>query len=194
MLRGGAVTQLNVTGDDQATEVMEPVPSPVREADAPPSSLLSRLRRNAEAQQADKYIDMAVGGEFGEMLQIRYKPLKPEEMDAFIEGKTDQQLSQMVALTMDMMARSCVGVFSYDPETMVKEELKDSSGSSLYLDNRLADMLQLPQPGGIPMTSREIISCLFGYNGAAISNHGNRLAEWMQDPKASPTPPSPTSG
>lgn len=187
------MSQLNVTGPDDQDEVASYMPPttdssvPVGGADAPPSSLLSRLRKNAEAQQADKFTDMSVGGEFGDMLQIRYKPLRPEEMDAFIAGKTDAQMEQMVALTMDMMARSCIGIYSWDPDTQVKEELLDSGGNSLYLDNRLAELLQLPQPGGVPMTSREIISCLFGYNGAAISRHGNNLAEWMQDPKVSPS-------
>jgi hypothetical protein len=179
--------EVNIMGADEETEVMATVPQSAPNgggSDAAPSSILSRLRRKAESQQADKFIDLPVGGEFGNMLQIRYKPLRPEEMDSFIEGKTDQQLSQVVAMTMDMMARSCIGVFTYDPETEIKEELRDG-GQPMYLDNRLALMLQLPQPGGVPMTSREIISCLFGYNGPAISRHGNLLADWMQDPKAS---------
>lgn len=188
------MSQLNITGpDEQETEVTSSVASaPVG---APPqSSILSRLRKSAEAQLAEKFIDMPVGGDYGEMLQIRYKPLRPEEMDSFIESKTDAQLAQVVTVTMDMMARSCIGIYSWDPTDNRKEELKDSLGNSLYLDNRLAEMLMLPQPGGVPMTSREIISCLFGYNGAAISKHGNELAEWMQDPKASPAVPSTRSG
>lgn len=188
------MSQLNITGpDEQETEVMSSVASAPVGA-PPPSSILSRLRKSAEAQLAEKFIDMPVGGDYGEMLQIRYKPLRPEEMDSFIESKTDAQLAQVVVLSMDMMARSCVGIYSWDPSDNDKQELKDTLGNSLYLDNRLAELLQLPQPGGVPLTSREIISCLFGYNGAAIAKHGNELAEWMQDPKASPVVPSASSG
>lgn len=187
------MSQVNVIGaDEDTTEVTSSVPAPSAPVgaadDAAPSSILSRLRQRAEAQREEKFIDMPVGGDFGDMLQIRYKPLKPEEMDAFVAGKTDAQLQQQVALTMDMMARSCVGIYSWDPDDNTKVELRDG-GQPMYLDNRLANMLELPQPGGVPMTSREIISCLFGYNGAAIAAHGNRLAEWMQDPKALPPQP-----
>ncbi len=185
------MSQLNITGPDEETEVQATVASSAPVGAPPPSSILSRLRKQAEEQQSDKFVDMPVGGEFGEMLQIRYKPLRPEEMDSFIESKTDAQLSQVVAVTMDMMARSCIGIYSWDPSDNSKQELKDSGGNSLYLDNRLAELLELPQPGGVPMTSREIISCLFGYNGAAIAKHGNDLASWMQDPKANTTPISP---
>lgn len=187
---------VNITGPDGVTDEVASAGSPGNEpvapsgvangggtGDAAPGSMLSRLRKQADEQQKDKFQDFPVGGEFGDMLQIRYKPLKPDELDDFINRQTDQTMSKVVAIGMDMMARSCIGVFTYDPETGVKEELL-FGGNKIGLDNRLMQILEIPQPHGA-MTSREVITLLFGYNGPAIAGHADKVATWMQDPKAS---------
>jgi hypothetical protein len=138
----------------------------------PADSIIGRLRARTQSQQEIKTKAFPVGGEFGEMLQIRYQPL---------EGMSQQRAIQ---INMDMMSRSCVAVEGYDPSTGERTVLKDAGGYKILLDNRLAVLLDMPNESGEPLTAREVITLLVGGNGLAIGFHGDEVTEWMRNPGA----------
>lgn len=151
------------------------------EPEVVPGSIVARLREAARQQRQAKTYDIAVGGEFGDRLVIRYRPLPPAAMDKFIAARQGTRLQDIsaTAATMDMMARSCVEVLGrYEGE---EEVLADSDGP-VRLEDRLARLLDLRSPSEPVLTAHEVISRLFGDNGAAIAMHGDKLATWMQDP------------
>lgn len=146
-----------------------------------PGSIVARLRERARAQQETKQTELAVGGEFGDRLWIKYGVLPPGEMDRFVASRTGVDLNDISAtsVTMDMMARACVCLIGrYEGE---EEELCDDQGP-VRLEDRLARLLDLRGPSEPVLSSHEVITRLFGRNGAAITSHGDKLANWMIDP------------
>jgi hypothetical protein len=144
---------------------------------------VARLREAARAQQETRTTELAVGGEFGDRLWIKYGVLAPAEMDRFVatrQGLRVQDISATSA-TMDMMSRACIGLIGrYEGE---EEELADDQGV-IRLEDRLARLLDLRSPSEPVLTSHEVITRLFGRNGAAITEHGDKLATWMTNPSA----------
>lgn len=167
---GGAESSPPVAANGGSTEA----------APAAPNSMLAGLRENAKRQMETKQEDFAVGGDFGDRLQIRYKPLPPESMDDFLVGKNEASMQRAIAMNMDMMARSCIAIIGYDQLTGVKEILK-LDGRLVGLNHDLAVLLEIPFPEGTKLTARDVISFLFGNNGPAIGAHGDKVSEWMQD-------------
>src|SRR5262245_54646439 len=146
-----------------------------------PGSIVARLRERARAQQESKTTDIAVGGEVGDRLWIRYRVLAPAEMDKFVASRQGVKVQDIsaTAATMDMMARACVcliGRFEGEEETLVDDQ------GEVRLEDRLASLLDLRTPAEPRLTSHEVINRLFGRNGVAITTHGDRLANWMTDP------------
>ncbi len=150
---------------------------------AAPDSIIAKLREKRAKQAKIKTEAFEVGGEFGEMLQIRYKPLEPDHLDDFLAKIDEVNMQRAIQMNMDMMSKACVGVEGYDPETKERTPLLDDAGQPILLDNRLAVLLDMPIPGGFPLTAREVITLLFGNNGLAIGAHGDKVTDWMRDPK-----------
>lgn len=156
-------------------------PPDLDDTQAVPGSIVARLREAAKAQRQHKTHDIAVGGEFGDRLVIRYQPLPPAQMDRFIAARQGLKMQDIsaTAATMDMMAHGCVEVIGrYGGE---EEVLADSDGP-VRLEDRLARLLDLRSPSEPVLTAHEVITRLFGNNGAMIAMHGDKLATWMQDP------------
>lgn len=146
-----------------------------------PGSIVARLRERARAQQKSRTTELPVGGEFGDRLFIKYGVLDPGEMDRFVAARQGVNLRDISAtsVTMDMMARACIGLVGrYGGE---EEILADDQGP-VRLEDRLARLLDLRAPEEPVLTSYEVITRLFGRNGAAITSHGDDLATWMTDP------------
>jgi hypothetical protein len=158
-------------------DVNEPT---VGSTEAAPGSIIRQLRVAAQAQQQEMIKDFPVGGEFKSVLQIRYKPLRPEVMDDFVAKQLRSDIGA-IELNMDLMARACVAVVGCDPSTGEKEILSDERGAIL-LEHRLAVLLDFPIPPGATLTSHEVINMLFGFNGMAIGAHGDMVSEWMRNP------------
>jgi hypothetical protein len=150
-------------------------------ADAPPGSVIDQLRRRAAAQQKKKVKAFPVGGEFGDWLQVRYTPLPPDQLDDFIAGQTEVSQERAVELNMDMMARSCVDVIGVNQDSKDVTILQDADGP-VRLEHRLIVLLDMPIPEGALLTSREVISYIFGNNGLAIGEHGDQIVSWMRKP------------
>ena len=157
--------------------------APTREfkAVAPPGSIIDQLQRRAQRQQKRKVKAFPVGGEFGDWLQIRYTPLPPDQLDDFIAGQTEVSQERAIEMNMDMMARSCVEVIGVDQDSKDVTVLQDDRGP-VKLEHRLIVLLQIPIPEGAMLTSREVISFLFGNNGLAIGEHGDLIVQWMRKP------------
>jgi hypothetical protein len=146
-----------------------------------PGSIVARLRERARAQQVTRTIELAVGGEFGDRLWIKYGVLPPGEMDRFVASRQVINLADIsaTAVTMDMMARSCICLIGrYGGE---EEQLADDQGL-IRLEDRLARLLDLRNPEEPLLTAHEVITRLFGRNGAAITTHGDQLVNWMINP------------
>jgi len=159
------------------------MPEPVEVPQAvPEDSIIGRLRSKTAAQQKEKTKAFPVGGEFGNMLQIRYKPLKPDVLDDFIVQQENVSQLRAIQMNMDMMSRACVSVEGYDPNSHERTVLTDAAGNKILLDNRLAIMLDMPNPTGEQLTAREVITLLFGGNGLAIGSHGDDVTTWMRAP------------
>lgn len=146
-----------------------------------PGSIVARLRAAARAQQETRTTELPVGGEFGTRLWVKYGVLAPAEMDRFVatrQGLRVQDISATSA-TMDMMARACICLIGrYEGE---EEQLTDDQGV-IRLEDRLARLLELRSPDEPVLTAHEVITRLFGRNGAAITEHGDKLATWMTNP------------
>lgn len=174
-MSSGRVT-LHTAGDEQP-----PSPQPPAPYTPTPGSIVARLRENAKAQQEAKTIELPVGGEFGDRLWIKYGVLAPDEMDRFVSARQGIRIQDISATsaTMDMMARACQCVIGrYEGE---EEILSDDQGQ-VRLEDRLARMLDLRSPSEPMLPAYEVIARLFGRNGAALSDHGDKLATWMTDP------------
>lgn len=148
-----------------------------------PGSIVARLREASRQQRQAKTHDIPVGGSYEDRLVIRYEPLPPAAMDKFVAARQGQNIRDIsaTAATMDMMARSCVmvlGRYGDDEEVLADEQ------GPVKLEDRLARLLDLRSPSEPVLTAYEVITRLFGNNGAAIAMHGDRLATWMQDPSA----------
>jgi hypothetical protein len=156
-----------------------------------PGSIVARLRERARAQQETRTIELPVGGEFGDRLFIKYGVLAPGEMDRFVAARQGVSLKNIsaTAVTMDMMSRACLCLIGrYEDD---EEELRDEHGP-VKLENRLAALLDLRSPDEPVLTSYEVITRLFGRNGAAITDHGDKLASWMTgSPDEEETPGEP---
>jgi hypothetical protein len=164
----------DANGHEPPVSAVAPAPTP--------GSIVARLRERAKAQQATKTTELAVGGEFGNRLWIKYGVLPPAEMDRFVasrQGVVDLTNISATSVTMDMMARACIGLVGrYEGE---EEELTDEQGV-IRLEDRLARLLDLRGPSEPVLTSHEVITRLFGRNGAAITTHGDKLVNWLINP------------
>lgn len=150
-------------------------------ADAARGSLLDRLRRQTERQQAERTLDVEIGGEFDPPLVARYGVLPVHELERF--GEMADEHASRVEFALDVMARSNTAVLAYDDEGHLVE-LADERGAVTF-GHRLAVLLGMPiPPGEDNMQPHEVIRLLFGGNGIALSTHGGRLLQWMQDPGA----------
>jgi hypothetical protein len=150
---------------------------------APAGSILSKLRRQAQRQAQDHIEDFKVGGDFGDWLWIRYKPLGPDRLDSYIANMTEVSASKAVQVSMDMLAQCCIGVVGKDASTG-EELVLEANGRPLVLEHALLELLEMPIPPGARLTSTEVITTLFGNNGAAIADHSARVATWMQNPES----------
>jgi hypothetical protein len=155
-----------------------------RDTAVEPGSIVARLREQAKHQQETKRLDIKVGGEFGDSLWIRYKPLPTSEMDKFVGqrmGVADND--QLFTSSMDVMARCCEAIVArYDDEDTV---LSDADGP-VRLEHRLAVLLDMPRAEGVKLTSHEVIILLFGNNGPLLAEHGSTLMTWMTGKEVEP--------
>jgi hypothetical protein len=142
-----------------------------------PGSVLAQLRARAAAQREHKRLDLPVGGEFGELLQLRYRPLPLEELERYSEltGRITN-----VALAIDMMVSCC--------ETALWVEHGQETDLGVRLTSDLWELLGWPLPDGVDaasdLTPREVVDGLFGGNGMALGSHIERLIDWMTDTEA----------
>lgn len=168
---------INVQSADDAQQQQ----TPFAVAKEPPDSIIGQLRRRTAEQQKIRVKAFPVGGDYGDMLQIRYKPLKPDELDDFLVIQEEATQARAIEMNMDMMSKACVDVIGVDQDTKEITRLDDPQGNPIRLDNRLAVILDMPNPDpDIPLTAREVITLLFGSNGMAIGVHGDEVTKWMQ--------------
>lgn len=159
---------------------------PVAHEDAPPDSVLARLRRQSAQQAADRTVDVEIGGCFDPPIIARYGVLPPAELDRYAElvGSTSN-----LELVLDMLARTIRSLHTADEDGALIE-LTDQYGSLRY-GHRLAVALGMPiPPGEDDLPPREVIIMLFGGNGFAIAKHATEVVTWMQNP-GGPTPGEP---
>lgn len=174
---------INVQSADAEPDPHEQQTRDVTADGAAPGSIIQKLREKARDQQKVRVKAFPVGGDFGEWLQIRYKPLPPDRLDDFIAGQTEVSQERAVELNMDMMARSCVDIIGVDQDSKDITILEDDQGP-VRLEHRLIVLLQMPIPDGAILSSREAISYIFGNNGLAIGSHGDDIVTWMRKPGA----------
>jgi hypothetical protein len=158
-----------------------------------PGSILSALRLAAEVQQEEVFTDIPVGGAFGDLLWIRYRPMSPDAMDRFVRERQKITLKNVsvVQINMDAMARCCMAIVGKDSGN---EEILSDDDGPVRLEHRLVRLLGLPVPPDRELTSREVILRLFGNNGGAIVAHATLMTEWLQNPTKEDGEPEPTLG
>jgi hypothetical protein len=163
------VTSIDVV----AAGAREHVPS---NGGAEPGSVLAQLRARAAAQRETKRLDLPVGGAFGDLLQLRYRPLPVDELERYAEltGRITN-----VALAIEMMVSCC--------ETALWVEHGQTADLGVRLTSDLWELLDWPLPVGIEsaadLAPRELVNALFGGNGMALGAHLERLSSWMTDPE-----------
>lgn len=155
-----------------------------------PNSVLGNLKAAAKAQQEEHTEEFAVGGEFGEMLKIKYKVAEPNSMDRFVAARAKMgDNPQMTELTCRFMAQNCICLTGYGGGG--SWVLEDEQGI-VRLEHRLAALLEIVPPNPNPvagpyqLTAQEVILLLFGGNALAVITHGDELMTWMQNPSRQP--------
>jgi len=160
-----------VTTDNHSDE-----PAATRAADAPAGSMLAALRRRAASQRAVKHLDVAVGGDFGEDLLVRYGYLALEDMDRY--GDLQPGQIRATSLTIDMLISACRTVLFRHQGQLV--DLEVGLGGELW------ERLGWPLPAGITnardIPAPDVVAELFARNGMALVTHAERVVSWMQDP------------
>jgi hypothetical protein len=142
--------------------------------DAEPGSVLASLRSRAARQREAKRLDLAVGGSFGDLLRVRYRPLPVDELERYSEltGRIGN-----IALAIDMMVSCC--------ETVLWHEHGDDTVLGVRLDADLWELLDWPLPDGVEDASelvpRDLVEALFGDNAMALGQHAERLIGWMMN-------------
>lgn len=185
------MSELHITpGDASNTAPGAVVPPPNGSNGHSPVSVLGQLKAQAKAQQQKHTLELAVGGEFGERLKIKYKVLEQGPLDRFIAARQAQDKPQMTSLSMSFMSQACINLVGYsaDDQPWI---LEDDQGA-VRLEHRLAELLEIVPPNPNPeappatLTAHEVILLLFGQNSLAIVTHADNLMEWMQDPSRKP--------
>jgi hypothetical protein len=152
------------------------------------ASILGSIKTRAKLQQEEHLKEFPVGGEFGNLLKIKYKVLEQGPLDSFIARRQAQaEKPQMTALSMQFMAQACLCLVAYDESGKHSIVLEDGEGV-MRLEHRLAEFLEIvpPNPNPIapaePLSATEVIMLLFGKNAMAVVAHADELMTWMQDP------------
>jgi hypothetical protein len=150
-------------------------------SDAAPDSMLASLRRLGEAQRAEHTTEVAVGGEFGERLVVRYGVLAVDEMERYTELVSTGSLSNL-GLAIDCMVACCRSISFIDDrgETVL---LSDERGP-VKLGPRLAALMGWESIDGAEMKPRTVVKLLFGDNAMALDAHLSRLLEWMRSARS----------
>jgi hypothetical protein len=150
---------------------------------AAPGSLLGRLRSRAAQLQRERLLDLDLPGWGGELV-LRFRPLDVGQLDRFVQAQAKRQTSD-VSEGIESMATMCVGVFGRDGDRLI--ELADEDGP-VRIEHRLGVLLGMPIAPDATLTTREVVTYLFGGNAFALGQFIERLAEWMQDPDATEAP------
>ncbi len=95
-------------------------------------------------------------------------------------------MQRAIQMNIDMMVKACIAVEGFNPETGERQVLQDR-GVNILLDNRLAILLEMPNPFGVALSPKQVVENIFGHNGLAIGAHGDKVTEWMRDPKKAKT-------
>jgi hypothetical protein len=149
--------------------------------DAAPDSMLASLRRLGEAQRAEHTTEVAVGGEFGDRLKIRYGVLPMDEMERYTELVQTGSLTNM-GLAIDMMVACCRSL-AFTDDRGQEQVLTDEQGA-VKIGPRLAALMGWESIDGTPMKPREVVKYLFGDNAMALDGHLTRLLEWMRNARS----------
>ena len=144
--------------------------------------MLASLRRMGEAQRSEHTTEVAVGGEFGERLKVRYGVLAVDEMERYAELVSSGSMSNM-GLAIDMMV-ACCRTISFTADDGRTTVLSDEKGP-VRLGPRLAALMGwMPADGTDTMKPREVVKLLFGDNAMALDHHLGRLMEWMRQARS----------
>lgn len=156
-----------------------PPPAPVAR-DAPPGSMLARLRERAAQQRADRTLDVAV---WDDLLIARYGLPPMEDADRLMASAatlvSDGATASMSRTAVDLMATCLRGLYGVN-----------DSGGLEDLDHhrytgRLLTLLELPLPPGVEdpqdATVAEVIATLFANNWLAVNVHAAKVMDWLQE-------------
>jgi hypothetical protein len=152
-------------------------------ADAPPGSVLARLRARAASERRDRTLDVPVGGRWGADLVVRYRMPSMEDADRFVAAGAafaagTGQAPSMGGLSIDMMATCCVTILGAREDGGL-EDLERR------LDGRLLELLALSLPPGVDkaadVTVREVVEELFDGNWVAVNVHAGRILGWLNE-------------
>ena len=140
---------------------------------APAGSVLAHLRERAAKARAERHLDLAVGGAFGDHLVIRYRGLPVAELERYAElqGNVGN-----LSLAIDMMV-SCASTMLWR-EDGVETDLACSLGSELW------ELLGWEVPLGLELsdiTPRLMVDALWHERGMALGAHVAELVSWQTE-------------
>lgn len=171
--------RLDVVTEPNGHTPPPPPPGPVR--DAPPGSVLARLRERAAQQRADRTLDVAV---WDDLLIARYGLPPMEDADRLMAAAASLVSDQGVPASMsrtavDLMATCLRGLYGVN-DTGGLEDLEHH-----HYTGRLLTLLELPLPPGVEdaqdATVAEVIATLFNGNWLAVNVHAAKVMTWLQE-------------
>lgn len=140
-------------------------------------SLLGRLKAQREERLADEHLDLPIPSWEGNLVG-RYRVLRRDEMNRIWGGTrpgSRQPGQRNPNSDRDFIAAACQAILARDEEGNLITLLEDS-GVPMTYGEALAGQLGIDAQG-----AREVIGYVFGDNELAISAHGLKIFEWMQD-------------
>jgi hypothetical protein len=140
---------------------------------APAGSVLAHLRSRASQARAERHLDLAVGGAFGDMLVVRYRGLPVGELERYseLQGSVGN-----LSLAIDMMA-SCASTVLWS-EDGVQTDLACSLGPDLW------ELLGWDLPKGLELADlspRMVVDALWHERGMALGSHVSELVAWQTE-------------
>ena len=171
---------LNVITDD-AAPVTPPAPGRrvASPSDAPPGSVLARLRARAAVQRRDRTLDVPV---WDGALIARYHAPAMADTDRLVASAATFDsagaTASMSRIAVDMMSTCCQTLLGVGEDGSVEDLEHQYTG-------RLLELLELPFPPAVTspedVTVFEVIDILFAGNWLAVNTHAGRVMTWLQE-------------
>jgi hypothetical protein len=153
-----------------------PITDELHEETQAPSSLLDTLRAKREERAAERHFDIELPGYDG-LLVLRCGPIPGRTLTLLRErSERSKSPERDFNLNADTLIAACREVLGREQRSHPLRVLPDADGEPVRIDERLADLLQLPAT-----SARDVLRCLFENANSpevAVAYQAGLYMEW----------------